>query len=79
MSDALDKPTLAALLRIVIQSFDSGGESMRSLRAQAIETVWHDLVNINDPAFLETFERCDQDPWAFLQEARMRRLPADPR
>lgn len=67
----LDKPTMAALLRLAIQSFDSGGESMRSLRAQAIETVWHDLVNLDDPAFLETFERCDKDPWQFLQDARV--------
>ena len=73
---ALDNPTMAALLRIVIQSFDSGGESMRSLRAQAIETVWHELFDVNDPAFFEANERCDRDPGQFVQDARIRRIGA---
>lgn len=66
----LDKPTMAALLRIAIQSFDSGGESMRSLRAQAIETVWHSLFDLNDPAFMEANKTCDQDPREFIGTAR---------
>lgn len=80
----LDAATVAALLRIAIQSFDSGGESMRSLRAQAIETVWHDLFDVDDQAFEDANRRCDADQWEFFQQARLRqrgyaRAPPTPR
>lgn len=65
----LDKPTMAALLRIAIQSLDAGGESARSLRALAIETVWHSIFKF-DPEFSEANRKCDEDPWAFLTAAR---------
>lgn len=66
----VDLPTVAALLRIVIQSFDAGGESMRSMRAQAIEAVWHGLFDFKDPAFAAANTECDRDPWAFIAKAK---------
>lgn len=70
-------PILAALLRIAIQSFDSGGESMRSMRAQAVEAAWDILVNVDDPAFANAASECDADPWEFIASAK--RLAATPK
>ena len=62
---------VAALLRIVIQSFDSGGESMRSQRAQAVEAAWFLLTRGHGQMFADAYRRCDEDRWAAIARARM--------
>ncbi len=61
---------LSALLRITIQSFDAGGESMRSQRAMAVETAWSLITNYDDPRVQAAYEECDADRWAYISKAR---------
>lgn len=63
-------PEIAALLRVTIQSFDNGGESMRSLRSLAVETAWH-LIQGDDPRFEAANRECDADQWAFVRKMRL--------
>lgn len=61
---------LSALLRITIQSFDSGGESMRSQRAMAVETAWSLITDTDDPRVQAAYKECDADRWAYISKAR---------
>ena len=63
-------PMVSALLRIVCQSFDSGGESARSLRALAVETVWQIISDHDNPRFEQERRDCDTDQWAYVRKAR---------
>jgi hypothetical protein len=63
--------TVAALLRVAIQSFDSGGESMRSLRSIAVETAWRMVFVHADASFERANQLCDEDVARFVHGARM--------
>lgn len=63
-------PMVAALLRIVYQSFDAGGESSRSQRAQALEAVLFSISRNDDPAFEAARRECDSDPWEYIMRSR---------
>lgn len=64
-------PIVSALLRVTCQSLDHGGESMRSLRALAVETAWDIISDNDDPRFEAERRACDADPWAYVRKMRL--------
>ena len=60
----------ATLLRVVCQSFDNGGESERSLRSLCVQIVFN-MLNMKDEESFAQYHKCDNDPWAFMRDARM--------
>lgn len=70
--EALDLPRVWALLRIVWQSFDHGGESMRSQRAQALEVAMRLIDRGHDiDKLLEAANTCDADRWSYISASRL--------